>query len=286
MDRTYRPSRRRNTSVHEARLIAALVSGLGLLGACTDRTETTRPLLAAKSATSFAASPAALHASTISFDTELDVERPGGPTRTMRAHVDDEFRKRRAGARPSRSSTTLARRNWRPRRGGQRARHRPDRAAHDVPGRRPGFGKSGPRSSGAGDRRYHIDVKYRRRRFRSRNRLDGPVVRGLGRSCKGEQADAHWRVGGSARCQGTGSLWQGRSHSYYRLCSGSGDRNGEELRLDGRAANLDDGIRIVNTASGLSIRTRSHVEQAGGKFAGSRTITIQHVVVDGQEVAS
>jgi hypothetical protein len=54
---------------------------------------------------------------------------------------------------------------------------------------------------------------------------------------------------------------------------------------------LSDGVRTsraafeyVNTPSGLSVRTRSRFEQAGGKFTGSHTITIQNVVVDGSEV--
>ncbi len=58
-----------------------------------------------------------------------------------------------------------------------------------------------------------------------------------------------------------------------------------------RGVVLSDGVRTsraafeyVNTPSGLSVRTRSHIEQAGGKFTGSHTITIQNVVVDGNEV--
>lgn len=262
-----------------------LVTG-ALLGACTNGTDATRPLVQRNMTASFAASPSALHVSTLSFDLDVESTRQGGASRSMRAHVD-----RSASANGWRTTITLIddpraaklpAAPWRPKqlvldesnrltvyRADGRVARRPDLSTLPQPS-----GATSPVNTTAA-----ADVVMGTRW------IDDLLL----------GSDARAREGAAAINGASPSGRDAQGMDHYAKASGdhSADYAVDPATGVVKSVALTDGRRTlravfeyVNTASGLSVRTRSHFEHAGGKITDSHTITISNVVIDGNGMTS
>ena len=262
-----------------------LLATVALLGACTDSTGATRRSAQRKTTPSFAVSPTP-HFSTVSFDLDVEYAPLAGTSRSMRAHID-----RSASAKGWLTTITLiddprAARlpaaPWRPKQlvidesnhltvyrlDGQVAR-RPDPSTL-------------PRPSGA----------------RSPINTTAATVVPMGTRWiddlfldSGARATASAASINSATHAGRDA--QGLDHYTKNIGNHSIDYAVDPASGVVKSEFLTDGQRswraafeYVNTASGLSVRTRSHFEHAGGKLTDSRTITISNVVIDGKGMTS
>jgi hypothetical protein len=261
-----------------------LLATAALLGACTDSTDATRPFAQRKTTASFATSPSALHISTVSFDLDVESTALGGASRSMRAHID-----RSAGANAWRTTVTLiddprAARlpaaPWRPKQlvfdeSNKLTVYRADGRVARMPDP-----SHLPRPSGTASP--------------ARTTVASDVIVGTGwidDLVLGSDARAKASAATISGASQSGRDAQGLDH-YSKVAGGhSTDYAVDPASGVVKGVSLTDGQRTsravfeyVNTASGLSIRTRSHVEHAGGKITDSRTITISNVVIDGKGI--
>jgi hypothetical protein len=259
---------------------------VALLGACTDGTDATRPFTQRKTAASFAVSPSALHISTVSFDLDVESMRLGGASRNMRAHVD-----RSAGAKGWRTTITLIDdpraaalpdAPWRPKqlvfdesnhltvyRADGRVARRPDPSK--LP--RPSAATSPVNTTAAADvtmgTRWIDDLLLG---FGARASASAVSINGATPAGRDAQGLDHY-----AKNVGNRSI-------DYAVDPATGVVKGVFL-TDGQRSSRA-AFDYVNTTSGLSVRTRSHFEHAGGKITNSLTITISNVVIDGKGMTS
>ncbi|HEY4218861.1 MAG TPA: hypothetical protein VGM67_17090 [Gemmatimonadaceae bacterium] len=257
---------------------------MGLLSACSDNTEATRPL-AQRTTASFAASPSALHISTVSFDLAVQSTHLGGKSRSMQAHVN-----RSATANGWRTTITLIEdprearlpaAPWRPnqlvidesdhltvyRADGQVARV-PDPSRFPGPNGAPAARTTAASQLMAGT-----------------GWLDDLL---LASDARAQESAA--KINGAARGDRDA---QGLDH-YVKTAGGhSIDYSVDPATGIVKGLSLSDGQRTsraafqyVNTASGVSIQTSSHFEHSGGRITDSQTMTISNVVIDGKGMTS
>jgi len=284
MDRIPRFGGHRISRHREIVLITRCIVGLELLAGCNDRTDVTRPPISSRVPASFSTTPSGPSVSTISFDLGVENARPGAPSKGVRAHVD-----RAATAGGWRTTITLiddprAARlpsvPWRPKQlvideSGHLTIHRADGqvAATPDPSRL-------LRPTGAA--------------VQSRATDDVDVVLGthwadavLQSSDSRAKKAAAMIAGASA----AGRDAQGLDHYTRVVGSRATDVSVDPATGVIRGIVLSDGQRTsratfqyLSTASGLSIQTRSQLEDIGGKFPGTRTVTVEHITIDGKEV--
>lgn len=262
-----------------------LLASAGLLSACTDSTKATRPL-AQRTTASFAATPSALHVSTVSFDLEVQNTHLGGASRSMRAHVDrfasgkgwhttitliDDPRVARLPAAP-----------WRPnhfvidesnhltvyRADGQVARL-PDPSQLPRPSRTTSAARTTAASELMAGTGWLDDLLLA---TAARAKQSAAKFNGAARGARDAQGLDHYSK--SAGGHSTDYAVDPTTNIVKDVSLSDGQRTS-------RAA-----FEYVNTVSGLSIQTRSHFEHSGGRITDSQTITISNVVIDGKGMTS
>jgi hypothetical protein len=260
------------------------IAGLSMVAACTADTTETQPSMRSPVAASRTSSPAAVHASTVSFDLNIESAYAGVPSRTMRAHVD-----RVAQSSGWRTTITLLDdpraaklppAPWRPKaividETGRLTIYRADgnpAAAHDpshfsrlanatTAGRSTTTADAVMGTAWADELLMATD---------SRAKVSAKMTAGASATGRDAHGLAHYHKAAGTRA------------SDFTVDPATGIVKGI-VSSDGRRRSTA-AFEYMTTPSGLSVRTRSHFEEAGGKFPGSRTLTVQHLVIDGQGV--
>ena len=285
MDETNLRSRRRSAGYRACILLATV----GLLGACTDSGDATYPIAQRKTTpvtASSATSPSALRISTVSFDLDVESTRLGGASRSMRAHVD-----RSAGTNGWRTTITLiddprvARlpaAPWRPKQlVFDESHHLTVYRADGRVARMPDPSRL-PRPKGATS---PVNTTAAATVVMGTRWIDDLFVDSDARASAGAAAiKGAAPAGRDARGMDHYTKAAGNHSIDYAVDPATGILKGV-LLTDGQRSSRA-AFDYVNTASGLSVRTRSHFEHAGGKITDSRTITISNVVIDGKGMTS